>query len=125
MNLDTPLFVASGIKEPWTRLIIEDTQVPRSTWAQAIKIREVINLYPDLINDKDPAFYVGGDGIALPLSYISTFPDRKPEIVYLGPAISLEFLQQRSCLKRTREEITGDRIYYCRDGVKRYGQEIR
>lgn len=126
LGLEEPLFfVASGIKEPWVRLIVDSASTPRAFWGRCIKIEKTLCMYPELLEDKDPAFYVSGEGIALPLAYISTFPDRRPEIVYLGPAISLEFLEKRSRLKRDRVLVDGGRLYYCRDGVKRYGQTIR
>lgn len=123
-NTETWLYVASGIAEPWTRLLIDSQEIPMDSWGDCIKISETKCLYPELIEDGAPNFYCSGTGLALPLSYISTFPDRKVEIVYLGPAIHLEFLKQRSILKRSREEIDVHKDYYCKDGVKRNGTQI-
>jgi hypothetical protein len=124
-NSEHWFYVASEPRAPWSRLIIDNRDVPMESWGESIKIDQVHCIYPELIEDKNPAFYCSGTAVAIPLSYISTFPDRKPTIVYLGPAISLEFLTSRTDLVRSREQIDIGRKYYCKDGVIRNGIELR
>ena len=114
--------VASGIKEPWTRIL---TQSLNFLGTRGIKIGEVSCMFPGLIDDKSPGFIVKGLGIAVPLSYISTFPDRKIEIVYLGELISLEFLKQRTDLKFEAKDLSKDKTYYvCGLGVKEWTGKV-
>ena len=124
-NSEHWFWVASEPRAPWTRLLIDSKDIEDYTWGQSIRISDTHCVYPNLIEDKNPAFYCSGTGIAIPLSYISTFPDRRPTIVYLGNPISLEFLTSRTDLVRSREQIDVGRKYYCKDGVIRYGREIR
>ena len=120
-NTQTWCYVASEPQAPWTRLIIDNSKLSSSSWAGNIKIGETKCLYEDLIEDKNPAFYVTGEGIAIPLSYISTFPDRKPTIVYPAGHISLDFLKARSDLQ---SEIELHKRYYTNTGEQKYGHQI-
>lgn len=108
-----PIWVASGIKEPWVRILCDKMFHPWLSglkYPSTIKIETVTSVYPDLIKDPQPCFCVSGTGIAVPMSYISTYPQKRVEIVYLGRTrIQEEYLKARCDLKDAREE---GKIYY-------------
>lgn len=106
-------YVASSRKEPWCRLICDKMShhnLFKLHYPDSIKIAGVTQIHPDLIKDPQPCFCVSGTGIAVPMSYISTYPQKRVEIVYLGRTrIQEEYLKARCDLKDAREE---GKIYY-------------
>ena len=101
--------VASGVLEAWCRLIVDETRVSRSIWGKTLKVKQCDCLFPDLLDNKKPSFIAEGESIAVPLSYISTFPDRKIEIVYKDShPIHYEWLKVRTTLT---EQVDGKSYY--------------
>jgi len=83
-------FIASGINEVWTRLIL-NRQVYKELYndleqgKRSIKInRQVINTFPDLITKERPSFIFDSSGIGPFFSYISTYPSAKCKVYYVG-----------------------------------------
>jgi hypothetical protein len=121
---DTWCSVASEIRAPWARLIIDNNRIPKDSWGVNIKIEDTLCMFPDLVKDSNPSFYCSGESIAVPLSYISNYPNRKVEIIYLGPGISLDFLQSRAILKRDLKTVGNYNYYCCVDGKIKNGKEL-
>ena len=115
--------VASGLSEPWSRLIVSQDRVDRLTWGKNIKILCSNDLYctenlqnpgqTSLLDENKPGFIVGGESIAVALSYMSTYPDRKVEVVYLDEhPIHLDWLKVRAKLKREKIDLDTKKKYY-------------
>lgn len=84
---DYPLFIASGIQEPWVRLILNrDLFAPKfPTGTNSVRLSlEVDNVLPTLHTEKSPNFVLDAAGIGAFFSYVSTFPNVKCKVCYLG-----------------------------------------
>lgn len=75
-------YIASGIQEPWARVLIDDVHIPSPNIRIA---KDITNLYPTLVgaNPKDTVFIAGDLGIGPCLSFCGTFPsDKFAKIIY-------------------------------------------
>lgn len=81
-----PVFIASGVQEPWVRIILDkDIYSDFDRSVDNIKIsREVTNLIPSLIGEEHPNFVIDAYGISPFLSYVSTLPQIKCKVCYVG-----------------------------------------
>jgi len=87
-----PYFVASGMQEPWFRIIIEKNlndslinYLYNIKKGSRIKVkREPFSIFPNLINQKQKTIFIAsGIGIAPFLSYFSTYPLQKiTKVIY-------------------------------------------
>lgn len=85
-NDPTPMFIASGISEPWIRLILKTDQFYNLLDIKKLKLNmEIDNPFSTLINETQPSFIVTSEMLSVFFSYASTFPNVKCKICYLGP----------------------------------------
>jgi len=83
----TPLFIASGIAEPWIRLIIPmEFKTPNfSPGVRCIKLDlHVQTLMPSLMSEESPNFVISPAGLGAFFSYVSTYPHKHCKVCYLG-----------------------------------------
>lgn len=84
---DSPsAFIASGKQEPWVRVILDKGRYSNFDMdIDSIKIcRDTVNLIPDLFNEESPNFLIDSYGVSPFLSYVSTFPNVKCKVCYVG-----------------------------------------
>ena len=83
---DHPVFIASGISEPWIRIILKRDLFPDFDY-NAVSIRlnkEIQSILPNLMNETAPNFILTAEGIGAFFSYTSTYPRVKCKVCYLG-----------------------------------------
>jgi hypothetical protein len=69
-----PIFIASGIQEPWLRFIVDKKDHPELTVGKKIKLyREVETEIDGLMGANNPYFIISPSGVGPVLSYFSTF----------------------------------------------------
>ena len=84
---DVPIFIASGIGEPWVRIILDKERFLSKFPAGVNSIRlslELDNPMPNLMTDKSPNFLVTSEAIGAFFSWASTYPSTKCKVCYLG-----------------------------------------
>ena len=83
---DTPIFIASGMQEAWVRLILDRDLFPSfDKAATSIRLESnVLGLIPKLISEDAPNFLITPAGVSPFFSYVSTFPNTKRTVCYLG-----------------------------------------
>ena len=84
---EDPIFIASGISEPWVRLIMNrDLFSPNfQPGARSIKLNlEINNPLPELMREESPNFVITSSMAAAFFSYASTYPTTKCDVCYLG-----------------------------------------
>ncbi|MCP3686751.1 MAG: hypothetical protein GY861_29280 [bacterium] len=86
-NEKYPIPIASGIGEVWCRLImrrdIHGHLFPEGT--KSIKIcHELVNVAPTLMAEEKPNFVLTPEMVGIFFSYVSTFPEVKCKVCYLG-----------------------------------------
>ena len=81
-----PLFIASGIQEPWARLILERGKSPNLLPGEtSLKLNlEVVNKIPSLISEDSPNFILTPSMVSPFFSYASSFPSTRCKVCYLG-----------------------------------------
>ena len=92
-NSDTPpIWIASGIGEAWVRVIMNrDIFTNFDFGSKSIKLdSEVQSLIPDLMSEEKPSFLITSSGISPFFSYVSTYPEKKCKICYMGDDIIQE-----------------------------------
>lgn len=87
-GIDTPIFLASGIQEPWTRIILNrdlfSPNFPQGTVSIKLNL-EVDNPLPTLMTEQEsPAFVLTSEMVSPFFSYVSTYPHNKCKVCYLG-----------------------------------------
>ena len=94
---DYPLFIASGISEPWCRLIVNCDVFSLNFFAAKDYIKlnlEIDNKLPLLMAEKNPSFIITSDMISPFFSYSSTYPEKKCKVCYLGDyKISMDWIK--------------------------------
>jgi ferredoxin-NADP reductase len=95
----TPYFIASGVGEPWIRIIIranDPSDINQDIW-QAGKLRvdpEAFNVFPTLASDNNkPTFICSSVGISPFLSYMSTFPSERINLYVIGEVPNHEWVK--------------------------------
>ena len=95
----TPYFIASGVGDPWIRLIIRShnpSDINQDIW-QAGKLRvdpEAFNVFPTLASDNNkPTFICSSVGISPFLSYMSTFPSERINLYVIGQVPNHEWVK--------------------------------
>jgi hypothetical protein len=87
-NDELPIFIASGIQEPWVRIILRTETVSPNYLSQAkthIKLcGEVESIFPTLMTEEAPAFMFDTETIGAMLSWSSTNLGVKCPVCYLG-----------------------------------------
>ena len=82
-----PIFLASGIQEPWLRLILRK-DIFSLNFGQVgcgIKLNlDVVNKLPSLMSEKNPHFIFDTQTIGAFFSWASTNPEAKCKVCYLG-----------------------------------------
>jgi len=84
---DLPIFIASGIQEPWIRLILNrDLFSPYfKPGTSSIKLNlEIPNLLPGLMAEESPNFVLDSNTIGAFFSWASTNAGKKCKVCYLG-----------------------------------------
>ena len=84
---DMPIFIASGIQEPWIRLILNrDLFSPYfQPGTRAIKLNlEIPNLLSGLMLEETPSFVFDSNTIGAFFSWASTNAGKKCKVCYLG-----------------------------------------
>jgi len=83
---DIPIFIASGMQEPWVRLILDRDLFPDFDMeATSIRLEsKILGLIPKLISEDAPNFLITPAGVSPFFSYVSTFPNTKRTVCYLG-----------------------------------------
>jgi hypothetical protein len=84
---EDPIYIASGIAEPWVRLIMNrdlfSPNFPPGT--RSIKLNlEINNPLPELMNEESPNFVITSSMAGVFFSYVSTYPTTKCDVCYLG-----------------------------------------
>jgi len=82
-----PVFIASGISEPWVRLILpEHLRTPNfEPGVRSIRLDlEVESRIPTLITEENPNFLITPAGLGAFFSYVSTYPHKHCKVCYLG-----------------------------------------
>jgi len=83
-NLEHEFFLASGVQEAWVRIIV-DRNVMADYPQRDLKIeRDLLTPIPNLMAEESPNFLITSSGIAPFFSYVSTFPDKKCKVCYIG-----------------------------------------
>jgi len=80
------IFFASSMSEAWVRLILKRELFHGYDFTQkSIKLCSGLNhCLPDLIKEESPNFLITSEGIGPFFSYVSTFPQVKCKVCYLG-----------------------------------------
>lgn len=84
---DYPVFIASGIQEPWVRLILNRDLFSLNFKPHTLSIRlslEIDNKLPTLMNEKKPSFVFDSETIGAFFSWVSTYPEVKCKVCYIG-----------------------------------------
>ena len=83
---DFPVFIASGVGEPWLRLIMSVEKFGEyfPVGTRSIKLQlEVNNLLPSLELAESPNFVLDAGSIGAFFSWASTYPSKKCKVCYL------------------------------------------
>lgn len=112
-----PIFIASGIQEPWVRIILrrdlfgdmfKNFKPLDNTY---IKLnRDLENKLPDLMLDKNPSFFITSAGVSPFFSYVSTYPKSKCKICYIGDIISRDWIQAHHILVNNGNELVDNNL---------------
>jgi len=83
---EVPLFIASGLQEPWVRLILDRDKTPNfSRTCISIKLNiDIVNKLPNLVAEGSPNFILTPSMISPFFSWSSTFPTTRCKVAYLG-----------------------------------------
>jgi hypothetical protein len=88
-NEDVLIPIASGIGEPWVRLILNrdlfESKFPAGTNSVRLSL-EIVNIAPHLMAEEKPSFVLTPEMVGIFFSYVSTYPQVKCKVCYLGEA---------------------------------------
>lgn len=80
-----PVFIGSGIQEPWLRIVMNRDLFDIYKDAKSIKFSTCIaNPLPTLATAESPSFIITPEGASAYFSYASTYPSIKSKVCYLG-----------------------------------------
>lgn len=81
-----PVFIASGIQEPWVRVILNRDYSPNfPPGSRSVRLSlDVDNPLPALPAETSPNFLITAAGVGAFFSYASTFPNVKCKVCYMG-----------------------------------------
>jgi len=83
--------IASGMQEPWLRILFDDNDPFLKDLSTRYKKTELVRCFDGLqpgppyyrdLKLEDTTFFVKNTGVSLVLSYLSTFPQRKPKSIW-------------------------------------------
>jgi len=83
-------FVASGVQEPWVRLI--ENRESKLKYGNRYKVEKTGNICPTLVKDLKPMFIVDDMGIGVALSYYSTYINIRGLPIYYEGTINRDWL---------------------------------
>jgi len=83
---DIPVFIASGVQEPWVRLIMNRDLSPNfPAGSLSVKLNlELDNKLPSLMAEDKPGFIFDTQTIGAFFSWSSTYPSKKCKVCYVG-----------------------------------------
>ena len=92
-----PYFIASGIQEPWLRIIIrasDSTELQELKSGDKVRVKpKLFSVFPSLASAKRPVFICASVGISPFLSYISTSPSAKLDMYVIGDVPNMEWVK--------------------------------
>jgi hypothetical protein len=117
---DVPIFIASGMQEPWVRIILDRDLFPDFDHnAVSIKLNlKISNLLPGLVTEEQPNFVITSAGVSPFFSYASTYPSVKSKVCYLGEdKITEDWIKMSHKLVDIRKMRRAKNLYILGDGV--------
>ena len=114
-NLDIPpAFIASGIQEPWLRIILNRDFLPEIQGKDYIKFNaRVTNPLPTLMTSESPSFIITASGASAYFSYASTYPSLKSKVCYLGSGrFNEDWIEMTQEVVKDPIEMTGEKELY-------------
>lgn len=112
---DVLIPIASGISEPWLRLILKRDLFGEKFDSRTNSVRlslEIENIVPTLMTEEAPNFVLTPELVGVFFSYVSTYPEKKCKVCYLGDSKVQEvWVRSNHTLEKPSEIRKRDNIY--------------